>query len=420
MYVIRTHREKITVTAVLTLLFTIVMFRWFSVRVREKLAENNKAILQLEEMRIKLKQNILHIDKSETKSREYDPKSAENNPNSRGIDLKKKSFDNIKLTDALHVTETMNNMKVVILTFGSREFSSSLDVLNENKNIVYWHEPMKIWERVDRNWRGDDIHVFEGDPLEKFNLPTLDKQYTYDSARMFYNELLSCKFSLKIIGFLKRALKVCPDYLKLTKFLGQLLNCDRKNRCNEPSKATVASINQLCKQRKYNVFVRESEERTLPLGFFYNNLTKAITSSLKVLHLVRDPRAVFLEFANQGRLPKNAFMQDLWTKGSFTCQKLVQNLKTGKLKIRTSSYFLFRYEDFMDDADITKKIFKLALNNSNNGQPMIARQSWWRAEISATFSSAAENICWVPIVELGYNYLDSNVKEGESFIRIKL
>ena len=456
MHVIRVNREKMVMTALISLCLVFMTFNGFVRHVRNHIDFTNTAILQLrmqltahkEEVEITRTTQMLksisapHFVNNNNNNMNNNPNSNNNknnnndsndnnnnnnnnnennnhnnnkNNNKNVYKVEQRDFKGMEYIDMttkhLQTTSKTKYLKILVLTFGSA-VELPPQAINQNNDVIYWHEPMKMWERIDSRWRGNDLTIFDGDLIQTTISHNNIKNNTYKNATQFYNEIMSCNFTHNIVYFLSEVVRTCPHFLKESETVSKILKCN-DTFCNQPNQKTVALLNKLCKEKRYNVIVRESEERTISLEKIFSELSRPITQSLKILHLVRDPRSVFLEMTNSGRIPKNAFMEDIWKKGGFMCDKLYENILFAK-NIR-EKYYLFRYEDFMGNEDMIKNLFNYDLKNRDGSQTKLT--PWWRLEINKALSSQAENICWKSFDELGYEFLDSNIRIGSTFKR---
>jgi len=396
MHVVQIHKSKVLAILAVVCLITCLVIVSLSSR-----TENTTRVIESTKIRLARAETTARVLQHKTNKRITKFKTMKSIQKKNGQSYK---YINSLVSSADLLKGTGTNKRVFILTFGGNELSHVLDDLNRRDDVIYWHEPMKILERIAEKWRGNDLVVHEDDPFKTFQLQNSDN--TYQSSLEFFNELFSCEFSLKIVGFLKTAVKRCPHYLSESSFLRELLECNQTKytwTCRDVTNSVVTKINKICRDRKFNVVVKDNDERLVAM----EHLHKQIEGSFNILHLVRDPRSVIYEFSLQGRVERNPNYQEVWDKVSYACNCLVNNLKYGKQLV--NSYNLYRYEDFQSHVEFSKML-GLKSHKPKTTLTKTLKHGWWRAEINPDFSSTVENICYAAVDELGYVFLDQEVR----------
>ena len=296
------------------------------------------------------------------------------------------------------------------------ELTISLDAINDINDLIYWHEPMKIWERIDKKWRDNDLKVYHMDPLDSFEYHAdNDSSEKYVSTSQFYEELLLCKFSTKYETFIHNAVQICPEYLMMSQVISDLMKCyieDQIVVCSD-TRNIVERLNELCWRRNFNVIIKENEEYVHSLKSIHYGLSEHLKRSLNVLHLVRNQRAVLYDFAKHGRISTNAFRDDFQIQVQYVCRRLYEDITFGKkTPSKLKSYKLYLYEDVAKN--FKTKLLRDVLNmesyfdSHKNSRRLVDIDklvldiNWWKVEIPQEFSKRIENICWKCMSDLGY------------------
>ena len=324
----------------------------------------------------------------------------------------KKAYELI-LKSKANFLQRGTKLKLIIMTSGGKQFKNFItDEFKKNSDVIFWSQPMKMVERMNDKWHGNDLVQFDQDPFK--TLLGNENHDGFDNSLEFFQEIMSCKFTLKMTNFVKRFLKRCPDMLNENTFLQKALKCSSKNSTWECSKATDTlhkRMNSVCRERNFNVVVYANEERMAAI----KHLVERLRDGFNVLHLVQDPRATVYEFSMQGRIERNPFFTEVQEKIGFVCEHLVENARYG-MKMRSDKYTLFRYEDFKTRNDLRR----LLNITAKAGEVEQLDHAGWRAEMNQEFSSTVEDICFPAMEELGYRYLNGEEIRGkkESFLKV--
>ena len=350
------------------------------------------------------------------------------------LQKKMKAFRMISKSKAsfLKKKKKSGRLKMILLTSGGNQYKDFItDELGKQSDIVFWSHPMHMIERMNSNWQGNDLVQFKGDPFKVLlgdtwnhndttNNETFVKTESFfkDSIE-FYQEIMSCKFTLKITNFMKRFLKRCPDMLGENSFLRDALNCTSKNskwKCSKATDTLHQHMNKVCQERNRNVVVYASDERMAAIKHLAEKLDRN-AGGFNILHLVGDPRATIYEFSMQGRIERNPVFDVVHDKISFVCKHLLENVRYG-MQSRHGKYTLYRYEDFTTRNDL-RRLLDIPANTDGKIEHLEHRR--WRVNINLDFSSTVDNICFVVMEELGYRYLYGEEIRGtkESFQKVK-
>ena len=320
-----------------------------------------------------------------------------------------------------------NRLQLMLLTSGGNQFKDFMtDELGKKSNVVFWSHPMQMVERMNENWQGNDLVQFKGDPFKPllgdiknhngFIINgTVDTESFFNDSIEFFQEIMSCKFTLKMTNFVKQLLKRCPDMLGENEFLRTTLNCSSKNskwECKKTTDTLHERMNNLCQVRNRNVVVYVSDERTAAIRHLAERL-----DGFNVLHLVGDPRDTLYDFSMQGRIERNPFFDVVHDKIAFVCKHLLENVRYG-IRSRHDKYALFRYEDFNTLNDI-RRLLDIPVDTTGKIENLEHTQ--WRVNINQDFSSTVDNICFAAMDELGYRYLyGKEIRgDGESFRKVE-
>ncbi|XP_057295588.1 uncharacterized protein LOC130624038 [Hydractinia symbiolongicarpus] len=411
MHIVRVHRKKVALTLLLTMLVVTAMFQSIQMSLQKRVTNVRIAIKGMSDDT--LRENEILKQRSELHKQSVEVRNEDVTDREFTSRQKTNSFTKNQIEFNQSVDSTTTRYKLLILTFGGMELTMSLDAINNNNDVIYWHEPMKIWARIHERWSGSDIKIYEIDPLRNSKYSDRNDN-VYNSTAEFYNELFSCQFSSKIEPFIFKAAKICPDLLMLSGAIRKLLRCSQRQAQYTCAvfNITATKINEMCSMKKHNVIVKESEESLHSLQILYQNLKDNIRRSLKVLHLVRDPRAVLFDFSHHGRVPTNVFRTDFREQVEFVCNRLISDLEFCEKELRfTNEYALYRYEDFeMNFQKIIRNVLKIKTSSYENSRE--TRRNYtklnangWRKDIPMQFSASVENICWESITTLHYAFV---------------
>ncbi|XP_057298195.1 uncharacterized protein LOC130629106 [Hydractinia symbiolongicarpus] len=411
MHVVRVHRNKVALILLLTMLLVTTMLQSIQLLLQNQVMNVRIAIKRMSDDA--LRENEILKQRGELHKQSIESSNKDVTDGEIFSPRKTNSLAKNKVEFSESFDSTSTGYTLLILTFGGMELTISLDALNNNNGVIYWHEPMKIWERIHERWSGSDLKIYKTDPLRNFKYSN-PNSIVYNSTAEFYNELFSCRFSLKIEPFISEAAKICPDLLVQSGAISKLLGCfqQKAQYTCAVSKATATEMNKMCSMKKHNVIVKESEESLHSLQILHQNLKDNIRRSLKVLHLVRDPRGVLFDFSHHGRVPTNVFRTDFREQVEFVCNRLITDFTFGEKKLRfTNEYALYRYEDVeINFEKIFRNVLKIKTSQSEYSREKRINYTklnanWWRKNIPMQFSASVENICWESITSLHYAFV---------------
>ena len=317
------------------------------------------------------------------------------------------------------LSKNSRNYKLLILTFTGDEGTVALDAINDLTNVIYWHHPLQIWDRIHKKTSGNQVNIRNEDVLHEFEARENINETTYGSSGEFLTEVFNCKFSSKIRTFFYNAAKYCPYEIKYSRQISELLECQAKNRvdrCNYTSDIT-GKLNRLCENSNRNVIVKLNEKITPNFKEIWNTISNKLDAEINLLHIIRDPRAVFHDMAMHGRIPLSSYREDFVRGAGFICENAEKNLKFIKQTWNNSRQYQRMYFEELSDVKEVLKTFVEFPQDSNvkfEESSRMARSrrladlrfeslgDSWRSKISIELASSTENYCWLLFVKHKY------------------
>ena len=317
------------------------------------------------------------------------------------------------------------NPPIVLLSFGTSETAFIADHFNNVRACVYVSDPLAIWEAATTSRNAYDIRQVKTDPInnnafitEKIN------ELVHESTGDFLREIIECKYSSKIENVMYNIVKYAPWHIKTSNFLRQSLYCSVSNTKCQYKRNAVEQLNQICKEKGRNIAIKLREER-IPknLQYVLENLSNLTNTKPYIIHLVRDPRAVFWSMAKHGRLPMNPYQSAFQDHVAEFCEKMEKDLLYGKEKL-PDRYLLLKYETHGNKTDkilfehiMERELLPSNLYTQRNVSDRLDMEwveeldlNWWRKEIDPDFSQQVEERCWFIMDFLGYKQVGYEVE----------
>lgn len=325
------------------------------------------------------------------------------------------------------LSKNSRNYKLLILTFTGDEGTLALDALNDLTNLIYWHHPLQIWDRIHKKTSGNQVNIRNEDILHEFEARENINETMYGSSGEFLTEVFDCRFSSKIRTFFYNAAKYSPYEIKYSRQISELLECqtiNRVDRCNYTSDIT-GKLNSLCKSSNRNVIVKLNEKITPNFKEIWNTTSNKLDAEINLLHIIRDPRAVFYDMAMHGRIPLSSYREDFVRGAGFVCKNAEKNLKFIKQNWNNSRQYQRMYFEVLTDVkEVLQTFVELPQDNSVKFEESrrTARSQRladlrfeslgdsWRSKISIELASSTENYCWQLFVKHKYVFAGFNQK----------
>ena len=313
--------------------------------------------------------------------------------------------------------QKVNIQKVFIWTGVGRSGSTFLgELFNNHRDVIYYYEPLQFVYKWN-NWKD----VFQ----EKNNL-----SLKFNKSMSVLNDLFQCHATARSNEFFGNTF---TNKTKLhTKAFKSHPVCFNNTGILECKADLLAHA---CQKAYSHVVIKELRGRFFGgLSHFHEEIT--YKHSIKYIHLIRDPRAMFSSALNLGWFPNN----DLKLRQIIEerCHSISRDIGYGMKYLRpTSSYMLVRYEDLCLKFQYTTKDllrfanlpyyadYKTYLKNIENVQdtPTFKRGRYsiegsikvavllWRKTISMKLNNMVEEVCGDLMDVLGYEKVHYNLRK---------
>lgn len=265
---------------------------------------------------------------------------------------------------------------------------------------------MKQGEFVDYQLAADALGHMTSCRHERLDVLTLAANF--QSLRNFFNKDVAIYF--RCVDPMQRMRRARALFERQNSPI-EFIRTERIERC-------IHLLTNQCKQAKFRIwkFIRLTMDSA---ELFLKNYVD--TSNLRIVHLVRDPRAMM-----DSQLRKNdmnvAVFSNFVNRTRYMCWRMLRDLKLmDDLKKRyTDVFYSLRYEDLVDDPlKISRDLFRfIGMEFGNRDERYVRENSIdhpynstdravvWRTHITQTHLDAVNDLCDEVNYKLGYVRLD--------------
>ncbi|XP_078356060.1 carbohydrate sulfotransferase 5-like [Oculina patagonica] len=307
-------------------------------------------------------------------------------------------------------------VNIVIMSYPRSGSSFLGDIFNHHPGVFYLFEPLRT---VQRTFTGDSLFEFD------FSSP-----FYQNRAIEFLNDIMNCKFASDIfVRYL-----ISQDRYNSKALTSPPFCVTNETSCMVCNNLKSRELETVCKN-KYNVFAAKLLTPRMPTAshdVWSKNLLQSCSSNnmskCKIVHLVRDPRAVVNSLKSVGFFKRSKDpRRDLSWFVKKICHQMEFDVKAGVL-IRTllpDGYRLIRFEDIArDPLSAASELFKFTgiemfdtvmkwLNHTTrsvNGHKSAYSTSRdtkqvvssWRTKMSSATVQIVENYCGRVMRQLDY------------------
>ena len=303
-------------------------------------------------------------------------------------------------------------VNIIIMSFPRSGSSFLGEIFNQHPGVFYLFEPLGPLQKSLTQHSGLEFD---------FSSPSYQKK-----AFQFLEDMMNCKFASGI--FIRY---LVPEVRKRTLALSSPPFCVQNGKSRVCHKLTSQQLETVCKHN-YSVFAAKILSPRISISHdewnknFLQSCSSNGASKCKIIHLVRDPRAVIeslrsLNFFRQSNEPK----RELSWYAEKICHQMEFDVKIGKFvgTLLPDGYKLIRFEDLalnplsvvselynftgIEMLDTIKEWLHDSTTSRNGGPYSTSRDSKqvvanWRTEMSPGNKKIVESFCGRLLKKLNY------------------
>lgn len=295
---------------------------------------------------------------------------------------------------------------VVIMAYKRSGSSYVGQIFNQHPDVLYLYEPIYFLKALKR---------YQGNVYKTLSRHLLKTIFTcsFEENPYFVSQLSDSAFRLYSRTFSEQN-SMCPKKIK---------NLD--NVGNECKRLDVRTLIDMCQSHRHVVIKSIRIEDLNELADIGEPNIEAPWNIMKIVHLVRDPRAIISSRARLESEKKGWTVNDYRLNARALCTKMLKNLKSGTSRTYNGMYRVVRYEDIVTQQECAiRDLFKFTdlpmsdqvlswLNENNREQHndyafstsknITISMNSWRLHNKIEVIRVVEQECSIIMALLGYS-----------------